>query len=132
MGLQNMQLLAGTTISATGGTAVTYSPDGRSVPNGIHVIDASVADFRVRPGVTFRTKDPVMLPDGSWTKGKISILLVAPYIDTKGKAQSNLWRLEREIHPETPAADVVEIDKKGAQLISDADTLAFRTTGSLA
>lgn len=131
MALQNMQLLHGATVSATGGTAKTYSPDGRPIANGLHVIDASVEDFRVRPGVTFRVKDPVQLPDGSWSKGKITMLYVKPSIDEFGKTHNNLWRLEREVHPELAAATVLEMDGIAAQLCSDADTTNFRSVGSL-
>lgn len=44
MGLTNVGILAGATVSASGGTAVSYTPDGLSVKNGLHLIDASVTD----------------------------------------------------------------------------------------
>lgn len=132
MGLQNMQILTGATLSATGGTAVSYTPDGKTIVNGLHLIDATVTDFRTRPRVTAKTKDPVLMQDGSYTKDKRSITLVEPFIAADGNTYFNLIRIEREVHPETLAADSLDILKKGGQFCFDTDLTAFWASGSLA
>ena len=131
MGLANTSILAGATVSATGGTAVNYTPDGLAVKNGIHLIDASVSDFRIRPQVTAKTKNPTLLPDGSYGKDHREILLVEPFVDSKGKTQFDFIRIERSMHPESSAAKGLDLLRKGAQLAIDADTASFWATGSL-
>jgi len=132
MPLQGMQLLSGATLSATGGTAVTYTPDGKTVVNGIHLIDASEANFIIRPSILVKSKDPVKMPDGSYTKDRRSIVLFEPFIDSLGKTHLNLIRIERETHPETAAADALDLLKKGGQICFDTDTASFFASGSLA
>lgn len=132
MGLVNASILTGASISASGGTAVNYTPDGQSVPNGLHLIDAAVADFRLRPQLTFKTKNPTLMPDGSYSKDRRTVVLVEPFVDSKGKTQFDLIRIEREVHPESPAAKALDLNKKGAQLLIDTDTAAFFASGSLA
>jgi hypothetical protein len=132
MPLQGMQLLTGATLSATGGTAITYTTDNKTVANGLHLIDASESNFIVRPNILVKTKDPVKMPDGSYTKDRKSIVIFEPFIDSTGKTHLNLIRVEREVHPETDAADALDLLKKGGQVCFDTDTTAFFASGSLA
>lgn len=131
MGLANTSILAGATVSASGGTAVSYTPDGLTVKNGMHLIDASITDFRTRPQVTVKTKNPALLPDGSYGKDNREILLVEPFVDSKGKTQFDFIRIERSMHPESSAAKGIDLLKKAAQLAIDSDTASFWATGSL-
>lgn len=78
MGIQSLGLLAGATVSATGGTAFTMTPDGVDVTSGVHVADAAVSDFRVRPNATFKTKQPVLQQDGKYTREKRSVSYNVP------------------------------------------------------
>lgn len=132
MGLATASILTGATIAATGGTAVTYVPDGLTIANGLHLIDSAVTDFRTQPQVTVKTKNPTLFPDGSYSKGKRSMVLVEPFVDSKGKTQFDLIRIEREVHPESTAAKALDLNKKGAQLLTDSDFLSFWASGSLA
>lgn len=131
MGLTNASILTGAAVNATGGTAVNYTPDGLAVKNGVHLIDASVTDFRLRPQVTAKTKNPSLLPDGNYGKDNREILLVEPFVDSKGKTQFDFIRIERSMHPESSAAKGVDLLKKAAQLCVDTDTTSFWATGSL-
>lgn len=137
MSLTNASILTGATLSATGGTAVNYTPDGKEVVNGIHLIDASVSDFTIRPQLTAKSKDPVytvakgLIPAG-YGKDKRSVVLVEPFKAANGTFHFNLIRIEREVHPELSAASALDLLKKGAQLAFDADLTAFWATGSLA
>lgn len=132
MGLQNASLLTGATVSASGGTAQNFTPDGQTVANGVHLIDSSVADFRIRPTLTAKTSPPATQPDGSFTKDKRVVTYVEPFIDTKGVVQYDYIRIERRVHPESSAAKAVGLLTKGAQICIDSDFALFHSLGSLA
>lgn len=132
MGLQNASILAGATISVTGGTAQNFTPDGQTVANGVHLIDASVADFRTRPTMTVKTTPPTVLPDGSMTKDKRVVTYVEPFINTKGVIEYDYIRIERRMSPESSAAKGTGLLVKGAQVCIDADFANMWALGSLA
>lgn len=130
MGIQNMTLLDGATVSATGGTAKTFTPDGVTVPNGIHVADAANADFKTRENIVFRTKNPALV-NGEYTKGKRWVTYVIPMVLTSGAIVFNLVRVEVEVHPDMPSAAFVDMLKKASQLFIDSDMTTFWSAGSL-
>jgi hypothetical protein len=129
MGAKSFSILAGGTVSATGGTAKTYASDGQAVPNGVHVIDSSVTDFRVRPNATLKNRNPVY-KDGKFGKDKKTATLVRPELLASGEVTYNLIRIEREVHPETSAANALELNIQGSQLLFDSELAAFWATGS--
>lgn len=129
MGISTLSLLTGTTVSASGGTAQTFAPDNQKVVNGIHVVDASVSDYRIRPYVVGKAKSPVEQADGSFTKDFRSVMYVKPFIDSKGKVQYDYIRVERALHPESTWS--AESRKIGAQLCFDSDLDSFYAVGSM-
>ena len=132
MPLQDMQLLTGASASVpTGGTAMIFEEDGVDVKNGVHLHVPAVTDFRVRPNVTFKNRNPSLLGDGTYSKGKRTISFVIPKELASGLVVFNLIRMEVEIHPETTAAEVLDLCLLGSQLLSDTDTQTFLGTGSL-
>lgn len=132
MSVQNGSILAGGTVTAAGGSAVTYTPDGQTVPNGIHLINAQVVDFRIRPNVTLKTKLPSLDSSQVYSKDRKTVLLVIPKILASGKTVFNLIRIEREIHPESTAAEALEFNIQGAQFLVDSDYASFWSAGSIA
>lgn len=130
MSLQNASILTGATLSATGGTAQSFVPDGLEVKGGVHVVDASVADFRIRPAITAKSTQPATLPNGTFTKDKRIITYVEPFIDSKGVIQYDYVKIERRMHPESTSAKGVSLLNKGAQLMFDTDTTNFWALGS--
>lgn len=132
MAVQNASILAGATIAPSGGSAITYSPNGQTIQNGVQLIDAAVTDYRIRPTVTLKVKNPVLDSNSVYSKDRKSILLVEPIILASGKVVFNLLRIEREIHPETSAANAFGFNTKGAQLLTDSDFTNFWAAGSLA
>lgn len=133
MAIQNAVVKSGSTaMTPTGGSDVTFTPDGLSVANGIHVADAAQTDYRIRRNMTLKNKVPTLLADGSYSKDKKSVTLVVPKILASGKTVFNLIRLEREVHPESTAAEALDLCMIGAQLLSDSDFTAFWSSGSLA
>lgn len=132
MPLQNASILDGASISATGGTSVTLSTDGLQVPSGIHLIDASVTDYRARPNVTCRNKVPVIQPDGTYGKGRRSTVLAFPKVLESGKQGFPCVRIELEDFPEMSVAEIDKMLNWAAQVLTDPDFVSFWRTGSLA
>lgn len=132
MPLNGMTLLQSGTISATGGTSKTFTADGQLAPGGVHLIDASVTDYRTRPSITTKYKPPTLDKSGAYSKAKHSMTGVRPFISADGMTHFNLVRTEIEIHPETPETERVILRAQGAQHFSDADTDNFWVAGSAA
>lgn len=134
MSLVNLAILVGGTPSATGGTSKTYTPDGQSVPNGLHIADASETDFRIRPHMTFRTTVPkynnnTLKYDG---KEKRFMTLTRPKLEADGTISNNYIKIEIGFSPTSTAAEKAELAISGSQLLFDSDTTEFRNNGSLA
>lgn len=132
MSLQNATVKTGSTgLTVVGGTDMSFSPDGVIIPNGIHVSVAADTDFRVRRGLTMRQRLPV-LSGVVYSKDKKSAVYTTPKILADGSTVFNLIRIEREVHPESTAAEAFELNMVGGQILSDADFLVFWSGGSLA
>lgn len=117
-------------ISVAAGTNSTFTPDGVEVPSGLHLADASEADFRIRPSVTLKTRNPKLV-NGTWTKGKRWITTTYPRLLADGTYAYDVVRSEIEIHPETSAVDAEAHELVHAQLLFDSDLTSFRRTGDL-
>jgi hypothetical protein len=120
-----------TAMTPTGGSDQTFTPDGQTVANGVHVHDAAQADFRVRDNITFKNKNPTLNGDGTYSKAKRSALLVMPRLLASGLVVFNLARLELEVHPEMVAAVELDLRMKAAQLFGDTDLTLFWSTGTV-
>lgn len=132
MPLNGMTFLQGGTVATTGGTSKTLTTDGQQVANGIHLIDGSVTDFKVRPNCTVKYKAPTLKPDGTYTKAKMSFVGVRPMLSADGQTHFNLVRTEIEVHPEASATELAYLRSQGAQQLTDVDTDTFWSVGSLA
>jgi hypothetical protein len=132
MGAQNVTLKKdATSIAVTGGTDLNFTPDGVSVSNGLHLSASSVVDFRVRPSVTLKTRNPVF--NGvTFSKGKRWLTITFPQILADGTMAYNLRRIEIEDHPELSASEALNQTYQAAQLLFDSDLASFLSTGSLA
>lgn len=132
MGLKSMSLLATATVSASGGSALAFAEDGVSIQNGLHLIVPADTDYQTRRQVTVKYRQPTLDPKtGAYSKDKKSISLSKPIVLSDGRVVFNTIRIEREVHPSLAAADAVELNKLGAQLLTDADTDGFWATGAL-
>lgn len=133
MGLKSMSLLSGaTSVAASGGSALVFADDGVTIPNGLHLIVPADADYQTRRQVTAKYRPPSLdSKTNSYGKDKKSITLVQPIVLTDGRVVFNTMRIEREVHPSLTAAQCVELNKLGAQLLVDTDTDGFWATGSL-
>jgi hypothetical protein len=132
MGLKNMSLLASATVSASGGTALVFADDGVTIQNGVHLMVPADADYQTRRQVTVKYRAPTLAPStGVYSKDKKSISLALPMLLLDGRVVFNTIRIEREVHPSLSAANALELNNLGAQMLIDADVTAFWATGSL-
>lgn len=121
-----------TGMTVTAGTPLTLSSDGVEVKNGVHVADMNEADFTIRTNITFRTRNPQFLSDGSYTKAKRFATIVVPKNLGVDGIVFNVVRIEVEAHPKTTLAELTNLHLLGAQIFTDADLASFRNNGSLA
>lgn len=133
MSVQNAIVKSGASaLTPTGGSDVTFTPDGVTVANGIHLIDAAQTDFRIRRNITLKNKLPNLASTGVYSKDKKTVTFVAPKILADGSTVFNLIRIEREVHPESTAAEALDLNMVAGQLLADADFTNFWVSGSLA
>lgn len=131
MGLKNLSLLAAATVSATGGSALVFADDGITIQNGVHLVVPADSDYQTRRSITAKVRQPTLdARTGVYGKDKKSLCLAKPVVLTSGQVVFNTIRVEREVHPTLSAADALELNKLGAQLLIDSDTDAFWSAGS--
>lgn len=120
-----------TGFTVTGGTDKIFSADGQTVQNGIHMADGSTADFRVRPHVTFKNRNPQKQTDGTYSKGKREAILTIPILKANGTVAFNTWRYSQEYDPEVPVATEKDGRFMMAQILFDAETESFNSVGAI-
>jgi hypothetical protein len=131
MSLKNMTLATGATVSATGGTSLAFADDGITIANGVHLVVPADTTFATRRQATFKYRPPQLdTKTGKYSKDKKSASYVVPKILADGSIVFNVVRVEREVHPETTAAEAADMNKIGAQMFTDSDTDAYWSTGS--
>lgn len=132
MGLKSMSLLAGATVTASGGAAQVFGPDGLTIQNGLHLVVPADADYQTRRQATIKYRPPTLDPKtGAYSKDKKSMSYVKPIVLSSGKVVFNTIRVEREVDPSLSAADAAELNIIGAQMLTDTDVSAFWGSGSL-
>lgn len=133
MGIQNGTILDGGTIAVTGGTSRALSLDGQRVNSGIHVTDLSVADGRIRPGISFSSRMPSYnAATNTWVKGRKEAKLDFPKLLASGTVDFPGVRIIVMDHPEQTDAEVTKMLSWASQLLSRSDFVAFLKQGSLA
>lgn len=132
MTLKNLSISKGaTSVAPSGGTALAFVDDGVTIPNGVHLVAPSTANAAVRENITFRMKPASLVSStGEFTKNVRSCSLTIPVLLASGKVVNNTLRVERQTHPETTAANEIDMNRIGAQLLVDADTENFWAFGS--
>lgn len=123
---------AATSCAATGGTAQVFNPDGLEVKNGLHLAASAVADFRIRPHITFRNVQPKRLASGKFSNGVRTIIMTDCYLDpVTNEVHYVTTTIEQKYSPVVPASTILSNRLKGAQLMFVAGTSDFNTAGSL-
>lgn len=133
MSLNSIGLLAGATLAASSGTAFTLTPMADNTLGGFRVADASVADFRLRPTATFKASIPAFQRDGSFSKDRRNVSFATPLFDSvSGEYQNGVIRVERIAPAFATAAQLLHLNYVAAQLLFDADAVAFWAAGTYA
>lgn len=133
MALSNATLIAGATITTTGGTTLNFAPSSQISLDGIELINTDEADFRIRKRITCRSKSPSYNSAANlWSKGKNFVTLIAPKILADLTVTFPTGRIELDYHPEMTAAERLEMRKLLAQSLLDTDFEKFWETGSKA
>lgn len=120
-----------TGFSVTGGTSKVFSLDGQTVQNGVHLADASITDFRIRPHVTVKNRNPQRQPDGSYSKGKKEVIVTFPFLKADGTIGFNVDRHTHEYDAEVSAALDKDLRYVAAQFQFDSEMETFHTGGAL-
>jgi len=132
MGLKTISLLAGATVGASGGTAQVFATDGITIQNGLHLIVPADTDYQTRRTATVKYRPPVLDPKTStFSKDKKTISYSKPCVQTDGSIQFAVVRLEREVPVTMSAADALEMNLIGAQLLTDSEAAGFWATGDM-
>lgn len=130
MGLKNMSLLTAATVAATGGSALAFSDNGVTIPNGVQLVVPLDADYQTRRSVTAKYRPTTIdAKTGAYSKDKKTMSYTIPIL-VNGAVVFNVIRVEREVHPSMTAAQILDMNKVGAQLLTDSDTDGFWATGS--
>lgn len=132
MSVRNATIKKGATaMTPTGGTDVTYTETGKTIPGGFEVQDAAIADFTVRPTAEVKTRVPSLGKDGYYTKRKIDVKLVQPVKRADGTVAFSVWRITNETPVEMLEADRSDHQFRAAQFISDTDFTALWKDGNI-
>lgn len=131
--LDGMVILnAPTSVSWTGGTAVTFESDGSSVANGTHIVDTSATDWRTQSHITYKSRRPVVQGDGSFSKARREGVFTLPFILADGTVSYQVVRISIEAHPEFAAiaGNISRLRHFGGQMFLDSETDDFFNVGS--
>lgn len=135
MSIQNGTILAGATLSATGGTSKTLTLTSQKVNNGINVKDMSVTDARYRPSWSFSsTPSNYDSKTGLWSKATKAASLSIPYpVTVNGSTivQFPVIRVELRDMPDMTVAQQQELLTNMAQCMFDTDFTQFWLNGAL-
>lgn len=131
MPINGATILTGATTTTAGGTSSTLTLTGAEVKHGLQVADMGVADYRVRPFINFKQKQPNLV-NNVYSKSRNEIMVAMPKILANGTIAFPLVRISVESHPECTDAEVVKLLSWGAQALSDADFVNFLKYGALA
>lgn len=131
MPINGATILTGATISATGGTSSTLTLTGAEVKHGLQVADMGIADYRVRPFINFKQKQPNLV-NNVYSKARNEAMIAMPKILGTSIITFPLLRISFEPHPECTDAENVKLISWGAQLLFRSDFVNFLKYGSLA
>jgi len=116
-------VIAPTSITASGGTALTWSSLGNLGNSKITLAALVDTDFRLRRTIDVNVKAPSVnanSPNG-YTQARVSFLFKKPKLLANGKVTVNTARLEFAYDVETTQAEVQELLDIAAQISCDGD-----------
>lgn len=131
MSLQNATLLAGATLSATGGTPKTFALSGLKVENGIQIVDSAESNIMIREAITAKSVPARVDGNGEWTMDKMEVTVTTPKVRANGKQSFPSIRIIGNFDPEMTTAEKLELRLQAAQTLFDTDFSNLWTVGGL-
>lgn len=132
MSVQNATILAGPTISVSGGTAKSFTPSSQKVINGINIVDTTATDYRTRPNVSLRATEAQYDKNGVCiAKAVRRATATRPKLLASGAVDFPCVEVNLKVHPETTDAEILALTEMGVALLVDPDFDNFRKFGSI-
>lgn len=102
MSVVNASILSGATWAPSGGTALAFIPDGRTVQNGVSLVVSTDTNLVTRRSLELRTVLPAYPASSSAfaRMGKNTLLYRCPFVGPDGKLYSQPIRIEASFHPD--------------------------------
>lgn len=133
MPINGATILAGATVSASGGTSKTYTENGLKVQGGKQVVDTSQTDGRIRPTITVRsTPGQYNAAAGKYSNDRAESAVTDPYVMADGSIDFPTFRIIYTGNREISAAHLETLKSKAAQTIIDADFAGLWAGGATA
>lgn len=111
----------GATVSATGGTAKTFSTTGQKVNGGQQVVDASNTDVKTRLSITVKSIPAQVGSDGQWTNSKAEVVVSQPKVLANGTQKFPNVRIILTDHPEMTQTEIDNLMGLAGQVCTDSD-----------
>lgn len=132
MGLQALAVSSGATLAPSGGSTLTFAPDGQTVQNGVSLIVPADPLFTTRRRCVFKyAPATVVQSTGGYKRESKSVSYTQPIVLANGQIAFNTIRVTREVHPEMTASNALDLNIVGAQLLFDSDVTSFWAYGSV-
>jgi hypothetical protein len=125
LSLINAIIKTGATWAPTGGTDVTFVPDGKTVQDGISLVVAADTNLLTRRSLTARAVLPALpAKTGDFAKlGRNSLVYKVPFVAADGKLYLQTVRIEMAFHAEYTGKNTVIND--ATAFIADSDFANF-------
>lgn len=127
-------ILDGATISATGGTAKTFSQDGRTIPNGRYFGDGSEFDIRKRDTLLLTNLPEKAVNGGTqYSKGRRTSKAVVHDVDADSGLPYEAVNISVLVTKDVRCSSTMLAlaVNRVTQLLFDSELSTFNTTGAL-
>jgi len=123
MPLQSAAIQSGATWSSTGGTSVSFAPDGRPVQDGVRLVVTGDTNLLTRRSLVAKSTLPAPPPSvGAAARlGKNGIVYSVPFIAADGRTYNQTVRIEMSLHAEYSVANKTALKADAAALLVDSD-----------
>lgn len=134
MPVQSASLLLGATVGLTGGTATSFVPSGKTVPDGVQTVASADTSAVTRRSITHKSRSATInQATGKFGgKDKRSTVFVFPEILPDGSISFDLVRIEVECHPQSAPTKIAALRSAGVNLLVDTDYDNFWSLGTVA
>lgn len=127
MSLQNATIKSGATWAPTGGTDLSFVPDGKSLNDAVNLVVLTDTNLLTRRSLTARAVLPAAAPRvGDYAKlGRNSIVYRLPFVALDGRTYTQTVKIETAFHAEYLPASKLAATVDGAAMLLDSDFANF-------